>query len=102
MDEKVYTIAEIADIIGVSKATIYNKLNSLKGILRNHIKVRKGVKYLTSEGVNIIKDTIGLSEEQFKGLNNDLKEEQKESHKTFDTSGVSNSFETLETNTCSD
>jgi hypothetical protein len=94
MEYKEYKISEIVDMIGVSKATVYNKIGSLKDILRNHINVRKGIKYIDSEGFSIIQDSIGFSKVQY----TDLKEEFKIEQENINNSIVSNKIETLENN----
>jgi hypothetical protein len=94
MEYKEYKISEIVDMIGVSKATVYNKIGSLKDILRNHINVRKGIKYIDSEGFSIIQDSIGFSKVQY----TDLKEEFKIEQETINNSIFSNKIETLENN----
>jgi len=58
---KEYTIAELARDIGVSKATVYNKIQDFQNILESHINVKKGIKYLDITGFQIIKDSIGVS-----------------------------------------
>lgn len=93
MDSKEYKISEIVDDIWVSKVTVYNKISNLKWVLRNHIKIRKGIKYIDAEGLEIIKNSIGLSKEKFKGLNEDYKEADETLHNT----DVSNHQESLET-----
>jgi len=65
MDSKEYTITEITEIVGVSKATVYNKILTFQDILRNHINVRKGTKYVDSKGLEIIKNSIGVSKINF-------------------------------------
>lgn len=94
MESKEYKISEIVDIIGVSKATVYNKIGSLQDLLRNHINIRKGVKYVDYEGFSIIKDSIGFSKVQY----TDLKEDPTKEPETIDISIVSNKIETLENN----
>lgn len=58
---KEYKIPEIVDIIGVSRATVYNKINSLSNVLDKYTTVRKGTKYIHSEGVEILKKSIRYS-----------------------------------------
>ena len=65
MDSKEYTITEITEIVGVSKATVYNKILTFQDILRNHINVRKGTKYVDPKGLEIIKNSIGVSKSNF-------------------------------------
>lgn len=59
-----YTVAEVSDMLGFSKVTIYNKVNSLKTDLRPCIKHRKGIMYLDEAGVLIIKKDLGLIEDE--------------------------------------
>lgn len=56
-----YRVIEVARMIGVSKVTIYKKVNKNKKILRNHIHVRSNITYIDDEGVEIIKKTIESS-----------------------------------------
>ncbi len=81
-----YTVAEISDMTGFSKVTIYNKVNLLKTDLKPCIKRKNGVTYIDDKGVLIIKRDLGLIEdentlnydEEFKEAspvdNNDLKQ----------------------------
>jgi hypothetical protein len=87
MDSKEYKISEITEIIGASKATIYNKIQCFQDILRKHIKVRKGVKYIDSIGMEIIKNSIGLSKGKFEN-------EEEASNRT----NIAGLFEKLEDN----
>lgn len=67
-DSKKYTIAEVARDIGISKATVYNKIQDFQVILKSHIKVVKGIKYLDLKALQIIKDSIGVSKIKNKQL----------------------------------
>lgn len=83
MIKLLYTIAEISEELGYSKVTIYNRVNSLKGDLRGCIKHKKGVMYITDEGLLIIKKDLGLipdedtlnSDDEFKAENIDNNED---------------------------
>lgn len=57
-----YTVSELSDMLGFSKVTIYNKINSLKTDLKPYIKHKKGVTYIDDKGVLIIKRDLGLIE----------------------------------------
>lgn len=57
-----YTVAELSDMLGFSKVTIYNKINSLKTDLKPCIKHKKGITYIDDKGVLIIKRDLGLIE----------------------------------------
>lgn len=59
-----YTVAEVSDMLGFSKVTIYNKINSLKTVLKPCIKHKRGVMYLNDEGLLIIKKDLGLIKEE--------------------------------------
>jgi Leucine-rich repeat (LRR) protein len=98
MDSKEYKISEIVDSIGVSKATVYNKLSSLKDILRNHVKVRKGVRYVDYEGFQIIKNSIGFSKEQYTDFTTPLTENLIPEVENIDNIDDSSKLESLEIN----
>lgn len=55
-----YTVSEIAQEIGLSKVTIYNKINALQSQLKPYIKHKKGIQYIDDEGLLIIKKACGL------------------------------------------
>lgn len=59
-----YTVAELSDMLGFSKVTIYNKINSLKTDLKPYIKHKKGVTYIDDKGVLIIKRDLGLNQDE--------------------------------------
>lgn len=71
-----YTVAELSDMLGFSKVTIYNKINSLKTDLKPYIKHKKGVTYIDDKGVLIIKRDLGLNQhESTLNSNDDFKVE---------------------------
>lgn len=51
-------IAEVAEILGVSKVTTYKYLKDYKAELRGHLKTLKGVKHLTNEGFELLNSLI--------------------------------------------
>lgn len=53
-----YRVIEVAKMLGVSKVTIYKKINKNKKALKNHIHVRSNITYVDDDGIQIIKDTI--------------------------------------------
>lgn len=59
-----YTVAEISNMLGFSKATIYNKINSLETALKPCIKSKKGITHINEEGISIIKRDLGLIEDE--------------------------------------
>lgn len=56
-----YRVIEVARMLGVSKVTIYKKVNKNKKTLKNHIHVRSNITYIDDAGVEIIKKTIESS-----------------------------------------
>lgn len=49
-------------MLDISKVSVYKKLNKqLKNELTNHIKLADRVKYITDEGLKIIKDSIDIN-----------------------------------------
>jgi predicted DNA-binding transcriptional regulator AlpA len=53
-----FRVIEVARMLGVSKVTVYKKINRNKKTLKPHIHVRSNITYVDEEGVQIIKDTI--------------------------------------------
>ena len=70
-----YTIAEISDLIGLSKVTIYKKLKLKE--MQEHISKKQGTTYVTEEGFNFIK--LGLN-----GFNTDTSTEPQEDTKNVE------------------
>ncbi|MCB2295952.1 hypothetical protein LGK95_21055 [Clostridium algoriphilum] len=64
-----YTIAEISNLIGLSKVSIYRKLKLKQ--LEPCISKKQGVTYVTEEGLTLIKDTLKVTTDEIKGGNND-------------------------------
>ena len=53
-----YRVIEVARMLGVSKVTIYKKINKNKKALKAHIHTRSNITYIDDTGVQIIKDSI--------------------------------------------
>lgn len=62
-----YTIAEISDLIGLSKVSIYKKLKLKE--LAIHLSKKQGVTYITEQGFNLIKESLKLNDEVKKKTN---------------------------------
>jgi len=56
-----YRVIEVAKMLGVSKVTVYKKINKNKKSLKNHIHTRSNITYIDDTGVDIIKSTIEVS-----------------------------------------
>jgi predicted transcriptional regulator len=56
-----YRVIEVAKMLGVSKVTVYKKINKNKKSLKNHIHTRSNITYIDDTGVEIIKSTIEVS-----------------------------------------
>jgi hypothetical protein len=55
------TISETAKELNVTKQCIYKKLSTLKEELNGHVNVEKGVKTISKEGIEIIKNNLDES-----------------------------------------
>ena len=64
-----YTIAEVSDLISLSKVSIYKKLKLKE--LEKHISKKQGITYIDEVGFNFIKDSLNVNKE----INSDLKNE---------------------------
>jgi hypothetical protein len=66
-----YTVAEISNLTNLSKVSIYNKLK-LKEV-HEHITKKQGVSYIDEIGLNLIKDSLKLNDDDLNDLdNNDI------------------------------
>ena len=73
-----YRVIEVARMLGVSKVTIYKKVNKNKKTLKNHIHTRSNITYIDDVGVEIIKDTIEVNSSLNYGSGNELDDIKKE------------------------
>lgn len=55
-----FSVKEIADLLGVSMVTVYNHLKKNRQELKGHITKQKGVIYVKEEGLNILKVSLGI------------------------------------------
>lgn len=67
-----YTIAEVSDLISLSKVSIYKKLKLKE--LHGHVVKNNGITYVDDEGLSFIKDSLKKNDEVKSSLNNDDKE----------------------------
>ena len=56
-----YTIAEVSELIGLSKVSIYKKLKVKE--LEVHLSKKHGVIYITEQGFHLIKENLKLNDE---------------------------------------
>lgn len=71
----IYSIAEISDLIKLSKVSIYKKLKLKE--LKPHIIKKQGITYVDEVGFNLIKDSFNLNDE-VKTVKNEVKSDKKE------------------------
>ncbi len=64
MDDKLYSIANIAQELQLSKAYIYKVYNKYKKELKPYKQTVKSVTYLNTEGFNYIKDKLNPKEDE--------------------------------------
>lgn len=62
-----YKVIEAANMLGVSKVTIYKKINLFKKELKPHIQVKKNIKYIDEQGIEIIKASLIANKVIFEG-----------------------------------
>jgi hypothetical protein len=58
VNEKIFSIADLSNEIGVSRQTIYNKIDELELELKEYVVDTKNVKHYKAEAINIIKNSI--------------------------------------------
>jgi len=70
-----YTVKEISEKIGVSKVTIYNDLKRFKSELKPYLRVEQRSKYLSEEGLDLLKKLRGGKTKLDSNLNQTLESE---------------------------
>jgi hypothetical protein len=55
-----YRVIEVAKLLGVSKVTVYKKMELLKKELKPHIRYRSNIAYIEDPGVTIIRQSLSL------------------------------------------
>lgn len=73
-----YRVIEVAKLLGVSKVTVYKKINKNKKQLKNHIHTRSNITYIDDIGIEIIKNTIEVSATYNTSDTSDVSQIQKE------------------------
>ena len=63
-----YTVAEVSNLTGLSKVSIYNKIKLKE--LHEHITKKQGVSYIDEIGLILIKDSLNLNNDALNDLNN--------------------------------
>lgn len=53
-----YKVIEVSKLLGVSKVTIYKKMEIFKKELKPHIHKKKNITYIDDEGIEIIKESL--------------------------------------------
>ena len=56
-------VAEVAELLGVSKVTVYNKLKLHSKELKPYLSKLKGVIHIDNEGLEVIRDSLNLQGE---------------------------------------
>lgn len=56
-----YRVIEVSRMLGVSKVTIYKKMEKLKKELKNHTQKISNILYIDSDGVDIIRGSLEIS-----------------------------------------
>lgn len=71
--EMMQRVIEVARLLGVSKVTIYKKMELLKKELKPHIRYRSNIAYIEEPGVDIIRQSLNLpvQEDASVGLGDD-------------------------------
>ena len=66
----IYTVAQVSELVGLSKASIYNKLKAKD--FKEHIVKKQGVTYLDEIGLSLIKNDIKDFNEDTNSLKGDI------------------------------
>jgi hypothetical protein len=90
-----YSVYEVANLLGTSHTTIYNKINNkeIYKELRNFIKKQGKSTIINSDGIDILKKYIPVKESLNKVDENFITESNEPIKKTFDNTGTKDSLE---------
>ena len=78
-----YRVIEVANMLGVSKVTIYKKISLFKKELKPYIHKKRNITFIDEDGVQIIKDSLvanqviadtALKDEQISSLKKEVEE----------------------------
>lgn len=58
--ETMHRVIEVARLLGVSKVTIYKKMELLKKELKPHIRYRSNIAYIEEPGVTILRQSLSI------------------------------------------
>lgn len=70
-----YKISEIAKLLGVTRMTVYNKVNALQQELKKHVCNKKGIKHIDEAGVQIIRESLAVKKDENNFKNSFTEEE---------------------------
>jgi len=59
-----YKVIEVANMLNVSKVTVYKKMTQLKKELKPFIKKKKNITYLETEAIELIKNSLAQFSEE--------------------------------------
>lgn len=57
-NDRMHRVIEAAKLLGVSKVTVYKKMDLLKRELKSHIHHRSNITYLDEEGLEILRQSL--------------------------------------------
>lgn len=61
MGERMHRVIEVARLLGVSKVTVYKKMELNKKELKSYIRYRSNIAYIEDPGVEILRKALNLS-----------------------------------------
>lgn len=89
-----YSVQEASKLLNTSRVTIYNKIEKLKE-LKPHIKVKNNAKYITVEGIELIRQSIN-DNQQSKVFTNIEEEKEEDTQENINNNSVVNDFTPLQ------
>lgn len=89
-----HTVAEVSELIGLSKVSIYNKLKLKE--LQEHVIKNVGVTYIDEEGLNLIREGLKLKDEVKTDLNKEIYDEIESKETEGNTDGLNIKTEYIE------
>ncbi len=58
-----YRVSEVAKILGITRATVYNKINCLQEELTPFVYIKKGIKHIDDRGLEVIRKSLSVNKD---------------------------------------
>lgn len=75
-----FRVIEVAKILGVSKVTIYKKIQQNREMMQEHLQTINGVTYVGTAGIDVLRSLLTTGKDRFQGSDEIVYESMKKLH----------------------